>query len=340
MKKRRLWKILLTAALSLFCAVVLVVLGAIAYFRLSVLDYYQASEKAFEIPGLADDFVPQGLHYDEARGHFLATGYSSAGEASPIYMVSKESGELLKEVRMQNEDGSDFVGHASGLAVFGDWLYVAGGSDRCLYVFSYVSLLEAENGEHLRCVGKFFTQVSETDYVNVSFVSVEGDRLILGEFYDEPKYPTLETHKMTTSAGEYQQAVALEYRLSADATVGILPTPERAYSMTDCVQGICLSDGKMYLSTSYGASFSVLYEYEEATMTQEGTITLLGRELPLYAVDSASMTASYSMIPMSEEIAMVDGRLYMMGESASNKYLFGKLIGGKWCYATDLEKMK
>ena len=37
---------------------------------------------------------------------------------------------------------------------------------------------------------------------------------------------------------------------------------------------------------------------------------------------------------------MVDGKLYVMCESASNKYKFGKLIGGKWCYATNLEEMK
>lgn len=42
---------------------------------------------------------------------------------------------------------------------------------------------------------------------------------------------------------------------------------------------------------------------------------------------------------MAEEIVTVDGRMYIMCESASNKYFFGNLIGGKWCYRTDLEKM-
>lgn len=38
---------------------------------------------------------------------------------------------------------------------------------------------------------------------------------------------------------------------------------------------------------------------------------------------------------MSEEIVFVDGRIYVMNESACNKYLFGKLLRAKyiWSYA-------
>ena len=42
---------------------------------------------------------------------------------------------------------------------------------------------------------------------------------------------------------------------------------------------------------------------------------------------------------MSEEIVLVDGKTYVMCESASDKYKFGKFTGAKWCYATDLTKM-
>ena len=37
---------------------------------------------------------------------------------------------------------------------------------------------------------------------------------------------------------------------------------------------------------------------------------------------------------MSEEIVLIDGKLYQANESASNKYVFGKFTGGKYLYSS------
>ena len=52
--------------------------------------------------------------------------------------------------------------------------------------------------------------------------------------------------------------------------------------------------------------------------------------------DSASQKSAKKIAPMSEEIIIVDGKLYTMCESASNKYIFGKFTSSDHCYATDL----
>lgn len=339
-KKRKAGKIIGMILAAILALILLVVGVFIACLRLPLGDYYAASEKAFRIPGLDENFVPQGIHYDAERDTFLVGGYSSDKTASPVYIVNRASGECEKRVSLAKADGSDFRGHAGGIAVYGAYVYVAGGDDRCLYVWSYEELLAAENGGRILCLGSFSTKVSEEDFVDVSFVTVSGDRLFLGEFDDEPIYSTLESHKMTTSAGDYQQALAVEYCLSDEAEFGIEPTPLAAYSLPNCVQGLAVDGDKVYLSTSYGLSFSQIYEYTRSAITEEGTIALLGESLPLYALDSAALVHTYKMAPMSEEIVMLDGKLYVMCESASNKYMFGKLTGGAWCYATDLEKMK
>jgi hypothetical protein len=75
-------------------------------------------------------------------------------------------------------------------------------------------------------------------------------------------------------------------------------------------------------------------------LQREGDITVLGKQVPLYAMDSASLIKDHKIAPMSEELAFVNGKLYVHCESASDKYLLGRLTGGKWCYATDMEKMK
>ena len=86
-------------------------------------------------------------------------------------------------------------------------------------------------------------------------------------------------------------------------------------------------------------AFSHLYEYDLSKSATGGKVTLMGAELPLYSLDNGSLTADYKIAPMSEEIVLVDGKTYVMCESASDKYKFGKFTGAKWCYATDLTKM-
>ena len=53
-------------------------------------------------------------------------------------------------------------------------------------------------------------------------------------------------------------------------------------------------------------------------------------------LDNASLIESIKIAPMSEEISITNGKCYIMCESASNKYKFGKLTGGKWCYSIKL----
>lgn len=95
---------------------------------------------------------------------------------------------------------------------------------------------------------------------------------------------------------------------------------------------MCFDGGSVYLSTSYGLAFSHIYVYDASALAPQGELA----GVPLYALDSASLTADRKLPPMSEEIEILDGRLYAMCESASQKYFFGKLTGGGWCYATAL----
>ena len=62
-------------------------------------------------------------------------------------------------------------------------------------------------------------------------------------------------------------------------------------------------------------------------------------DIPVYAFDSSTQTGSFEAAPMAEEIIFVDGKLLIMSESASMKYFFGNLTGGRYCYATDVDKL-
>lgn len=337
-KKMKLWKKLLIIFISVILALGLILTGAIAYFRLSVKSYYDASEYAFLIPGLSDGAIPQGFDYDETSGNFLVSAYMKDGSPSTLYLVEKESGKTTKNVTFLTDKGKDYTGHFGGVGVYHDFVYVADGTN--ILVYSYQAILNAENNAKIPCLGKISTKFSDDDYVKNSFVTVYGDTLIVGEFYNGTNYTTIESHHITTKSGEKNCAIALEYDLNDSYTFGVAPAPKKAYSLPDKVQGLCINDGKIYLSTSYGLAFSHIYEHDTIMLTQEDNATFLGISLPVYSLTSESLVKDYKIAPMSEEIVIVDNELYVMCESASTKYIFGNFIGAKWCHKTDLSKMK
>ncbi|MBQ1554203.1 MAG: hypothetical protein IIZ68_01965 [Clostridia bacterium] len=320
----------------LLCLLILaavVVIGARCYFRFPVQEYYQLSEKAFKIPDCNEGFVAQGIAYDDKTDCFFVTGYMTDGSASPIYVVSRRSGEA-KRTRMLGTDGQPFACHAGGLSVTEQYVYIAGGADGCLYVYDRAAVLSAETDETIPCLGTFRTALGDGTDIGVAFTTIHDGKLYVGEFYREQNYPTAKSHKLTTSAGDYNQALAVAYEFSdaEDAVFGLSPQPVVAYSLPDLVQGMCFANRSIYLSTSYGLAFSQILIYDEGKLTPNGEIA----GLPLYELDSATLTKSQKLPPMSEEIEFLpsEGKLFTMCESASNKYIFGKLTGGEWCYAT------
>ncbi len=323
---------------SLISFIGVILVGAIAYFRLPVNDYYQASQKAFVIPGLKDDFVPQGFCYDDNSNTFIISGYCSNGQASRLYQVDKATGNVINQVDLTKPNGQPFTGHAGGVACNEKYIYVAG--NQCIYAYSYNYFMLTPNGGSLNCLGSFSTKVSDSDYVGTSFVSVVGNKLLVGEFYRPQNYPTLKSHYVTTSDNSVNHAIMLEFDLSNDYSLGISPKPVMAYSIPDQVQGVAVDEnGAMYLSCSYGVSFSRILEHD-LTSAPQSNITVMNADLPLLVLDSSNLTREYKIPPMSEEIIVMNGTLYVMCESASNKYIFGKFTGGKWCYATDLSELK
>ena len=336
-KKLKPWAKLLIVVACVIAFLGVILLGAIGYFRLSVSDYYKNSEKAFVIPGLSDGYVPQGFCYDENSNWFLATGYMTDNSASPIYVIDKESGKTVKSVRLKKKDGSAYTGHAGGIAVWGNYVYVAVGGEHCVYVFDY-SDLKADGAKNIESIGVFKTETDDGAYIKPAFVEVNGNNIVIGEFYRDPQYKTHTSHKITTHNGNKNTALAVEFELDTSFDFGINPTPKKAYSMIEQVQGLTFDEsGRIYLSTSWGLSFSHIFVYDETLASCENKF-VLKHNTPVYHLDGASLIKDIKLAPMSEEMVILGKKLYVMCESASNKYIFGKFTGGKWCYATDLTK--
>lgn len=340
-KNHRPGKTFLVVFCSLLLLIGLVLLGGRLWFRLPVSDYYAASEAAFAIPGLSEGFVPQGLALDEEAGVYLVGGYmKKSGEASPVFVVDRRTGELKARATLAEPDGSAFTSHAGGLAVSGDNVLIAGSEGGCVDIFDREAILAAGDGSPVQRLGRLYTRLSENDPLGVAFVDVsmddDGDLLTVGEFYREPQYPTAESHKFTTPSGERLQALAVTYRVSED---GLSLAPLRAYALPDLVQGFTFHDSRIWLSASWGVGFSHIYAWDLESLQPFDTISVDGQSIPMYALESCTRAVDYKLPPMSEEIVFSGEKLLTMCESASRKYYFGQLTGGQWCYATDLSRL-
>ena len=104
-----------------------------------------------------------------------------------------------------------------------------------------------------------------------------------------------------------------------------------AFSIPDLIQGMCFSGDAIYLTSSWGLGKSFVYKYDLNKISQSGTKQVCGETVPLYNLTMQNMEACYTLPPMAEEIEYVDGRFYITNESASDKYVFGKYTGGRWC---------
>ena len=325
--------------------IVLSVLGAIALLlgafalviRIGVGDYYDRSFACFTIPGINEGFVPQGIEYDKDNDLLLIGGYMNDGTASPVYLVGVSSGEVKKKIYLNNLDGTAFTGHAGGLTFYGDKLYVASGK---VYVYSYKDILEASDGAKISCHGTL-KGVGEDEGVYASFAAVYGKNLVIGEYYkqgfgDQPPA----SHAYTAANGVKTGALALSYKFTSTEELGVSLLPNAAFTLPEKTQGMYFEDDAVYLSASFGIEFSTVGRYSLKKATAADKLNFGGTELTVYELNSDSLEKSVTLAPMAEELVKVGKDLIVLNESASGKYLFGRLSGMDKLYATDFDKMK
>ena len=323
-----------TGILIFLLVFVLLIMLLNLFLNLRYAEFYRNSESVGEVAGIADGLAHQGLDYIESCNMLLTSGYMADGSASRIY-VNVDGTE--RYVVLLNEDGSEYTGHAGGIAHFSDFIYIAtnGGVD----VFSLKDVMD----------GKSSTKLLGHVKLNhdASCVTVHNGSLYIGKFSEIIK------EKTTTPAspehiienpnrpGDMNYSAITEYILDSSATesFGIKSTvPNRIISCTDRLQGFTFTEsGNIILSTSWGLTTSKIYFYnKDITATPDGYRIIDGTSVPWYFLGEDSLAKTLDAPPMAEEMVIIDGSLYVMNESSSIKYIFGNFTGGRELYAYDL----
>ena len=281
------------------------------YCGASYPQFDSLARQEFAIPGLSDGVCPQGLTAlpENEQGYdFAMSGYLSSG-ASRVYLID-EDGEGDGKYITLTEKGKADESHFGGVACSEEYLYVASGS-RIARV-PLPDALAAENG------GAVEAEYSDAG-LNAAFCQYTGNMLYVGEFYRPGNYETPESHHLQTADGSMNYAVVYAYAVDdAGAPANV---PSFAISVREQVQGIAVYDGGIALSCSYGLPDSTIWVYENILGKEtDKTLDVDGTGVPLYMLDSSNLKTAVTAPCMSEEIAVKNGRLYILFESLSNKY--------------------
>ncbi len=307
-------------------------------------DFFSNAKAEYVTPGIYEGLVPQGYAYEGERGIYLQCGYMADGEsASRIYVTDADNTDETYFVELYTADGKPYTGHTGGItSAFGFvWLANDGeGDDNCVWVIKLADILSAENG------GKITLNTNFKSETRAACCFVDGRYLWIGEFNNSEEYATKETHTFTVSGGE-NKALVCAYALDIDSKYGVASetvngkdifTPVMALSVTDLVQGFTKTPDGFALSTSYGINPSHLYFYEDVTKDNaDASIKINEKDVPVYFLDADALTKEVVTTPMTEEIFVKDGKLYVLFESACQKYIFGNLIRGIHIYSYDLD---
>lgn len=328
--KRRRWPKVLGIVLGALAGIALVALiGVNVFVRVAYAPFYQQAEVAFPIPAVNNGFICQDLDRLEHGDAWLFSGYAADHGPSPVYRRSADGS--VQQLFLAFPDGAVYDGHGSAITSSGRYVYVA--CEGGLLVFEESDFTEAADGDIVRALGKI-----ELDFTP-AFANVEGNYLLAGNFYHPGSYETPDEHHVLTADGTENPAVIYAYPISDTAQWGLVDAPDAVLSIPERIQGTCLTDdGRIVLSQSYGLATSHLLAYDTTRLTQDGTFTADGQEVPLYCLDSRSLVEDVAAPPMTEGIESYEGRVYVSEESASNRYIFGKLYGAGVVYALDMNE--
>ena len=331
------------ACVAFACAALMFLMAcpqALALAKSNARDFHEAAVQEFVIPGLDDFFVPQGISYDDRTDAFFIGGYMVGSSADPVYLVSRATGDLQKTVYLLDVDGNPQTSHAGGILVHGDYVYIAGSTDACLYAYSYNDIVDAPDLGSVACLGPIPVGTPD-DGFRASWVAAVGDTLLVGEFnfnFLPFLQVSVEPALIDREGDEYRaRAVALAFGEGDDTVLGVSLEPLAFYFLPDKVQGFAFSGGMAYLSTSILIGRGRVLTFDLSEVEWVGDRTFFGRTAPAYVLGDAAWVSESVVTPMAEEIEIVDDRLYVVNESASGIFLFGRLLEAQWCYSVGLD---
>src|SRR6056297_2715995 len=285
--------------------------------------YLEISEKVFLIPALKEGFIPQGMAYIPEKDWYVISYYQAKGP-SILTFLDADTGHLVKGLEIFNEDGTEYTGHAGGVAISKSNLWISSGG--FIRQIPLANIFSAADGDEIRIVDKYNAGTK------ASFMKHHKGILWVGEFFHANNYLTDRSHYVKREDGyiNHSWMVGLTLDENTDLPVNAngeeeTPiTPDFIISIPDIVQGAAFSeDSNICLSLSYGRTNDSRLLIFDAVLSKEPDmiVSVNQQDTPLWVLKLKNQICEFKALPMSEGILIKDSLLYILYESAAKKYL-------------------
>lgn len=290
---------------------------------------YQAfnniSEAKYRIPGLEDDFIPQGLDYSEEKDLIIISGYYKENNdrhpSSVLYTVNGTNGKVEGRYNIKLPSGNYYKGHAGGVAVTSKNIFI--GNWNNLYRISLSQLNNLE-GDTLQ-----IDQVIQVP-VRASFCNFSNGILWAGDFYipgneytlpENRPWPEGTTREMPWIVGFELENTESEFGTNWNSETMSYATPNYVFLCNQSVQGFTFIGNKAVTSCSFNRTNNSNISIHANPLDSKNTSTVIlnGVNVPVW--DMTKREAKYTTMPLSEGVCDRNGKLLVLFESGAKFFL-------------------
>lgn len=278
----------------------------------------------FTVPGLYEGVIPQGICYNGPLDSYIISNYyEDETYPSVLTVVNAKTGEFEKALYLQYDDGTDYKGHAGGIACSDEYIFIS--SDGQCFTISIEAVIKAENYDSIKFESNFKLNTKG------SFAAFSDDILWFGDFIESDKKEREKASLVKTlDSGEtfyaFCEGYILENGLPKFKSINSTQTgyiPDYYIAIPEQVQGMAFTKtGNIIFSTSYGRkNNSHLYIYENILISERvGTVDIDGNIINLLACSNENLVQKITALPMSEGMTQSKYGVTMIFESGAEKY--------------------
>lgn len=269
-------------------------------------------------------------------------------QPSQILVVDRSTQKAVKRYALYKENGKAYTGHAGGIAVAGQYLWVASGGT--IYGFDVQEIIDFIKDDKTKASavsglpksmdelpGKDLTAVKTYSVDSkASFVSFDGKYIWVGDFTKGSNYKPVKHHKimgrnnwiagyLVDSEGYPTSTVEYTYKDGDDTDT--VHKPDAVIAMRESVQGMAICGDYAALTVSYGATNSKLAIYSNPLKTDSETISYKPEgQSKTYSVeawelkDGKNWIETVKLAAGAEDLEYDGENLYVTFECSSKNY--------------------
>ena len=284
----------------LFIIIGIILIFIINYARLNIFYLINKGKyvETFDIQGIKNKYVPQGLAYSDKYNVILQTSYNKKHDVSMLYVIDFKSGKLIKELKLIETDDSYNINHVGGIAT----------DNKTVWITNDFEVNEYDLSEIIVTNSDYIKSNKNTKLLNRGdFCTYNNGILWIGDFFLKPFYPIKDDNPLVMGF----KTDNLDYS-----------DPSYIISIPKMVQGMVIThDNKFVFSRSFTFLInSDLLVYDNVLDETASTYDLNGKKIPYYKFEKKNLIKKVSLPPMSEELFEKDKELHILFENSTDAY--------------------